>query len=345
MMRVFLAIGIAGLSWLTVWALRHWARRLQLLDIPNDRSSHTTPVPRGGGLAIVLISLVAWLTMLAMEPAADWRLFRAFLYSASLIAFVSWIDDLRSISSLLRLAAHTMAAAWTLWELVGMGKLLVPGFTAIHLGGFAWFLGLFWMVGLTNVYNFMDGTDGIAGVQTIVAGIGWIVLGEWSGMRELGMIALFLTASTAGFLIHNWSPARIFMGDVGSAFLGFTFAFLAVVASQADPRLGEAGVLLLAPFLFDATFTLFRRIRKGENILVAHRSHLYQRLVIAGYSHRFVAILYGALALLSLGAAMLLYGGSISGHWFSITTIFLPGFGLWLFVCRSEASKRAAKPA
>ena len=142
----------------------------------------------------------------------------------------------------------------------------------------------------------MDGIDGIAGGQAVVAGLGWAALGWLSDQPLVGILGILLAASSLGFLGHNWPPARIFMGDVGSAFLGFTFAVLAVAAAQRDARLALAGVLLVWPFIFDACFTFLRRLRNGENVFAAHRSHLYQRLVIAGYSHRTVTLLYIGLA-------------------------------------------------
>jgi UDP-N-acetylmuramyl pentapeptide phosphotransferase/UDP-N-acetylglucosamine-1-phosphate transferase len=151
-------------------------------------------------------------------------------------------------------------------------------------------------VGLTNAYNFMDGIDGIAAGQGIVAAIGWGIIGLITGNPFLTALGFLLAASCLGFLCHNWPPARIFMGDVGSAFLGYTFAVLAVIASQSDPRLAFIGILFVWPFVFDAVFTFFRRLRKHENVFEAHRSHLYQRLVIAGYSHGVVSTLYIGLA-------------------------------------------------
>jgi SAM-dependent methyltransferase len=197
-------------------------------------------------------------------------------------------------------------------------------------------LTLLWIVGLTNAYNFMDGIDGIAGCQAAIAGMGWCALGGWSGLPLVTVLGLLLAASSLGFLIHNWPPAKIFMGDVGSTFLGYSLAVLPILAAQSDPRLAVAGVLLVWPSVFDASFTFLRRLRRGENVFAAHRSHLYQRLVITGLSHRWVSSLYGALALIGLALAcawtLRLPGGAPA------VALILPllCLSLWLFVVQRE---------
>ncbi len=138
------------------------------------------------------------------------------------------------------------------------------------------------------------------GGQAVIAGLGWLAMGQLVGQPLVSLVGVLVAGSSLGFLGHNWPPARIFMGDVGSAFLGFTLATLAVLSGLADARLPFAGVLALWPFVFDTAFTLLRRWRRGENIFAAHRSHLYQRLVIAGWRHRDVTLLYLWLALLAV---------------------------------------------
>jgi UDP-N-acetylmuramyl pentapeptide phosphotransferase/UDP-N-acetylglucosamine-1-phosphate transferase len=194
----------------------------------------------------------------------------------------------------------------------------------------------FWVMGLINAYNFMDGIDGLAGVQAVVAGLGWALLGGIEGQILISSFGLLVAASSLGFLGHNWSPARVFMGDVGSAFLGYAFAVLPVMAIAENPHLFLAGVLLVWPFVFDPTFTFIRRLRNGEDVFSAHRSHLYQRLVITGYSHRFVTLLYLGLNLTGLGLA-LLWG--LKFPWATIATaLSLPILCLafWSFVVFSE---------
>jgi UDP-N-acetylmuramyl pentapeptide phosphotransferase/UDP-N-acetylglucosamine-1-phosphate transferase len=160
----------------------------------------------------------------------------------------------------------------------------------------------------------MDGIDGLAGSQAIVAGMGWALLGSLSNQPLIGGLGILLAASSLGFLRHNWPPARIFMGDVGSAFLGFSFAALPLLAASAETagtaggRWVVIGALLVWPCVFDTAFTLLRRLRNREPIFKAHRSHLYQRLVISGLSHRRVTSIYALLSSLTAVAGLLYFG-------------------------------------
>ena len=293
---LLLGVLVLVLSHLGVTKLIQWTLHRQILDIPNERSSHTRPTPRGGGLVIVILVTIglalAWLIYPLGSPVA----LVAYLVGAWLVAGVSWLDDLHSLPTLVRFAVHGLAAllailAFGYWRVVS-----IPLVGPLDLGWAGLPLTLAWMVGLTNAYNFMDGIDGIAGSQAVVAGVGWAILGGMLGQPLCAILGLLLAASSLGFLGHNWSPARIFMGDVGSAFLGYTFAVLPVITAQNNPRLVLAGLLFVWPFVFDAAFTFLRRLRKRENVFAAHRSHLYQRLVIAGNHHRTVTLLYIGLA-------------------------------------------------
>ena len=204
----------------------------------------------------------------------------------------------------MRFAAHSLGA---ILIIVGFGywkTVSVPIFDNLHLGWWGLPITFFWIVGLTNAFNFMDGIDGIAGGQGVVAGLGWAVLGWLSDQPLIGALGLLLASTSLGFLGHNWPPARIFMGDVGSAFLGYNFAAIPIITAQFDTRLPLAGIMMIWPFIFDTSLTFFRRLSKGENVFIAHRSHLYQRLVIVGYSHRFVSSLYIGLALIGVILAL-----------------------------------------
>jgi UDP-N-acetylmuramyl pentapeptide phosphotransferase/UDP-N-acetylglucosamine-1-phosphate transferase len=163
-------------------------------------------------------------------------------------------------------------------------------------------LALLWVVGLTNAFNFMDGIDGIAACQAITAGLGWGFLALQAGVPFAAALGFLLASSSLGFLCHNWSPARVFMGDVGSLFLGFTLAMLPFLVGElsrdrSGTGLACSAVSLMWPFVFDSTFTFLRRLIKGENVFDAHRSHLYQRLVRAGWSHPAVTFLYAVLGI------------------------------------------------
>lgn len=296
---VLAALGVAG--------LRRWAERRRVLDVPNERSMHAAPTPRGGGLVIVAI-LVLGLPLLWWRHAGELSLSQLVGLTAGLlvVAVVSLRDDLRPVTVRTRFAAHALAAAIAVAVTGGWRLMDLPFLGRFDLGPWGTLLAFLWIVGLTNAYNFMDGIDGIAGVQAVVAGLGWAMLGALAGRPLLGSLGALIAGSSLGFLVHNWPPARIFMGDVGSASLGYVFSVMAVVGWAKTPAFALPGVLLVWPFVADASFTFLRRLVRGENVTQAHRSHLYQRLVLGGASPVGVAFLYGALAALGAAIAFLL---------------------------------------
>ncbi len=336
----FLAFAV---SFLSVAFLRRWAERRQILDIPNERSSHARPIPRGGGLAIVSFSLIGLTATWLLSPGRSLRMLLTFLTGAALISVVSWLDDLRPLSNRIRFAAHSVAAILAILGLGYWSIIDIPFVGQSQIGRLGFLITFLWVVGLTNAYNFMDGIDGIAGGQAVVAGLGWAALGSIDGQPLISVLGLLLAMSSLGFLGHNWPPARIFMGDVGSAFLGYTFGILPVIAAQKGPHFVLIGALLVWPFIFDTIFTFVRRLRKGENVLSAHRSHLYQRLVIGGYTHRFVTLLYMGLALAGLILALIWYlrvpgSSAIVGY-----ALPLLCAALWVFVIRKERKIRRSE--
>jgi Fuc2NAc and GlcNAc transferase len=335
-----LAIVALTISWILVAIIRKWSQKYQILDIPNDRSSHTKPTSRGGGLAIVVTTLVGCaLYKWRVVPESNVSVMPYFC-GGLLIASVSLLDDLYSLSNRLRFGAHTVAgivaiAAYGGWQLVQGSS---TNSAASWVGGL---ITLLWIVGLTNAYNFMDGIDGIAGGQAVVAGVGWYFIGSFVQSPAVQILGLLIAASSLGFLGHNWPPARIFMGDVGSAFLGFSFAVMPLMTSRTQD-LAMPSILLLWPFLFDSIFTFLRRLIRGENVFKAHRSHLYQRLTQSGRSHRRVTCIYIALATVgALLAAGWVHGTSL--HHIAILTV-LPCMclGLWLYTVRSELQAKQA---
>ena len=316
---------------------KRWAERREILDHPNERSSHSTPTPRGGGLAIVVTTLLA--AAIVELRNGDWplRWFAAVTMTAILVALVGWLDDLYTLSSLLRIGVHLLAASllmmtvgfWT--ELPMIGR--VPAIVGVGLT-------LLWIVGLTNAYNFMDGIDGIAGGQAVVAGLGlaWLV---WSsGDKTTAGFGMAIAGSATGFLFYNWQPARIFMGDVGSSFLGFLFASLTLVSSHHGSRFIVAGFLVVWPFVFDSAFTFLRRLRRGERVFEAHRSHLYQRLVRTGVSHAVVAKLYMALAAAGVVAAIPVKLGVFRANAWAAGSVGLLASALWIVVVVRERQLR-----
>lgn len=247
-----------------------YALRRNIIDIPNDRSSHSTPTPRGGGIAFVAtIIVVCPILWLCGWISSD--LVSAVVVGGGVIAILGWLDDCKGLSVRFRFFIQILAVLWAVFRL-GKGVPLDLGVALLDWGvlGILFFtLACLWLV---NLYNFMDGIDGLAAGVAVVAGLagGVILYGN-----EGGALALAVGAATLGFLPGNWPPARIFMGDVGSGFLGLVFACLWM--SAADVSGGFfVWPILLAPFIVDATLTLLRRMRQGEKWYASHRSHVYQ---------------------------------------------------------------------
>ena len=295
---------------------RRWSLHRNLLDIPNERSSHSTPTPRGGGIVIVAISLAGYAILSAVfDTPFAWGYF----IGALIVAAVSWLDDLYSLPFWSRLITHICAAAIVVWDLGAWDIVSVP-FTATNLS-LGQVLGLLitvgWIVWMVNAYNFMDGIDGIAALQAVVAAIAWAILSYGSGLKGSFLFAGVLASASAGFLIHNWQPARIFMGDVGSAFLGFTLAAMPLIsadeANDSMPFLPLVAVVFVWFFVFDTVITLLKRIVARERIWEAHRQHIYQLMVADGLSHSAVSLMYGSFAaILAISAAISLYFGGMS---------------------------------
>jgi len=278
---IFLA-SAALLSWLLASRVRLYALD-RMLDIPNERSSHSRPTPRGGGFAIAVTTLGG----IALASILNWvprDLAIALVGGGLMIATVGWIDDHRSLSPLTRFAVQFISAAWAMFWLHGLPSLSLGIFVA-HLGVAGIVLGSIGIVWAINLYNFVDGIDGLAaGEATSTGVIGGLLLLE-IGRPELAIIALLIAAANLGFLPLNWAPARLFMGDVGSGLLGYLFATLAIASENTGAIPLMLWVLLLGVFIFDATVTLFRRIAQGHSWRHAHHSHAYQRLVQAGRTH------------------------------------------------------------
>lgn len=309
MASLLLGLGAFFLSYIGVVTIRRWALRRNLLDIPNNRSMHVMPTPRGGGLAIAFTTLIGLLIYTIVTRDSASSLILGYIFGTFVIAIVSWIDDLRTLPNRVRFLAHFLATITGIAALGYWREVTLPLIGTIHLGWLGLPLTLIWIIGLTNAYNFMDGIDGIAGSQAVVGGIGWLLLGWLSGQPLVMILGLLVASSSLGFLAFNWPPAKIFMGDVGSAFLGYTFALLPLMSSSGQLAWSGAalsGFLLVWPFITDAALTFIRRLLRGERVYEAHRSHIYQRLVIAGHSHRTVTLLYAGLSCIGVIAAVTL---------------------------------------
>ena len=267
-----------------------------VLDHPNERSLHDRPTPRTGGVAILagLLFGLAWTAWVGLSlspvskpallgwPAPVWIVLLTYG-----IGLVSFVDDRGGVPVSVRFGVHLLAATILV---VGAGlripALSLPVVGAVDLGWLAVPLSIGFLVWMTNLYNFMDGMDGFAGGMTVVGGgvLAWF--GWRAGLGFLFMTAICAAAAALGFLLHNFPPARIFMGDVGSVSLGFLFGSLMLLGVHDRVFDFWVPIMLFSPFIVDASVTLIRRSLRGERIWQAHRSHYYQRLVLLGWGHR-----------------------------------------------------------
>ena len=274
MMVLGLLLATLLLSWGLTAAMRHYALTRSVLDMPNARSSHTVPTPRGGGVAIVL-AFLASLPVLAFLGELEAPMMWALLGGGGWIAVLGFLDDHGHIAARWRLLGHFVGAAWVLFWLGGLPPVEVFG-GHLDLGWIGYGLVAVGLVWLLNLYNFMDGIDGIASVEAICVCLGGALLYWLAGHSAMTWSPLLLALAVAGFLYWNFPPARIFMGDAGSGFLGMVLGILALQAAWTQPELFWAWLILLGVFVVDATTTLLHRLLRGERIYEAHRSHAYQ---------------------------------------------------------------------
>ena len=267
------------------------SHRFSKMDIPNERSSHITPTPRGGGIAFVATSLIGFLLLLLNDGLNRTELL-ALCCAGSIVAIAGHLDDRQKISgATVRLFLHAISAVILIVG-VGIPSELALFDQTVNTGIVGSILGVVYLVWLLNLFNFMDGTDGIAASEAIfvlLAGalLSYHVLSD----ANHSPAAIVLAASTFGFILYNWSPAKIFMGDVGSGFLGIVIGGLSLIAANQDRELLWVWIILLAVFVSDATVTLIRRLLRKQKPHVAHRSHAYQHLAIRLDSHAKVALL------------------------------------------------------
>ncbi|MEB0043665.1 glycosyltransferase family 4 protein [Pseudomonas sp. MH10] len=282
-------------AFLLTAALRRYALAQSIMDIPNARSSHTTPTPRGGGVAIVLAFCLA-LPILGWMELANWKTVCALGGSGILVAVLGFMDDHGHIAARWRLLGHFAGALWALFWLGGLPAIEVLG-TAVNLGWIGHTLAVLYLVWMLNLYNFMDGIDGIASVEAVCVCLGACILYWMLGRADLVWLPLMLAVAVIGFLYWNFPPARIFMGDAGSGFLGITIGVLSLQAAWTEPSLLWGWLILLGVFIVDATFTLLRRILRGEKVYEAHRSHAYQYASRLYGKHLPITLVVGALNL------------------------------------------------
>lgn len=298
MNTIWLLALVVGASFLGTGALRKYALARSLIDIPNARSSHSVPTPRGGGVAIVLSFLIA-LPVLAWTDALAWPVALALLGAGGWIAIIGFLDDHGHIAARWRLLAHFTGAIWALIWIGGMAPINLFGYE-FSLGWFGYVIGAFYLVWMLNLYNFMDGIDGLASVEAICACVGACLVYWIAGHTSLAIAPLVLAMAVSGFLAWNFPPAKIFMGDAGSGFLGIVLAVMSLYAAWTNPLFLWAWLILLGVFIVDATFTLIRRLLRGDKVYEAHRSHGYQYASRQYGSHRAVTLTIAAINLLWL---------------------------------------------
>ena len=336
---VLAPVGVVCSWWLTA-RVRRYAIRVQLLDHPNERSSHSEPTPRGGGIAIVASFTMLIITQSAAGMLAP-HLLAALLGSGLLVALVGFLDDRAALPARWRFLAHSAASIWSLWLMGGIPPVPVFGF-ALDLGWFGLALAATYLVWMINLYNFMDGIDGIAGIEAITVALGgalcwWLATGtpDWP-------VCLVFAACVAGFLAWNYPPARIFMGDAGSGFIGIVLGVLSLWTAQQATQVFWCWFILLGCFMVDATTTLVRRVRRGERFHEAHRSHAYQYASRQHGSHKRVSLAVGAINLLwLLPLALLVALGRLDG---AAGTLLAYAPLVWL-AFRYRAGDRAAQSA
>jgi UDP-N-acetylmuramyl pentapeptide phosphotransferase/UDP-N-acetylglucosamine-1-phosphate transferase len=258
--------------------------RFTALDHPNERSLHTRPVPRGGGVAIVLAAVLTSAVgyHFTTLPSGFFILGAAGL----VVAVISFIDDQRALSATIRIATHIFAAAVVVYAGYQLPHDLLPGYTLVPTRPVSIALTMLFVVWMTNLYNFMDGMDGFAGGMAVFGFGGFAIFGALADDVVFAFVNAIIAAAAGGFLLFNFPPARIFMGDVGAALLGFLAAAFTLWGGRDGVVPFWAALLLFSPFIVDATYTILRRGARRERIWEAHRTHIYQRLVQCGWGHR-----------------------------------------------------------
>jgi len=284
---IVLFSGVFVASLIMTYIVRRIAVANGLLDVPNDRSSHNEPTPSGGGLSIVL-TFFAGLVVLWIFDKGITDTIVLMMVAGAVVAAIGFLDDCYHVALYWRIITHVLSAFWVLWWMDEMPKLPYSELwqneslvTAVIV--------VFFLVWLLNLFNFMDGIDGIAGSEAVFVSLGAALLMWQAGTDTLATISLLLAASTTGFLIVNWPPAKIFMGDVGSGFLGIMLGILVLASMLEDAVSFYSWLILLGVFVTDASITLLRRVFSGERWYRAHCNHAYQAAARI-WGHRKVTI-------------------------------------------------------
>jgi len=313
------------IAWLITGWIRLYALKYDILDHPNHRSLHTRATPRGGGLTIALLVLVM-LILLYLTGLVSPIFFMATGPAVLLVSVTGWIDDRRGLPAHWRGMTYLLSAVWvTIW-ITGVPQLSEYSrlvYIVIATGGIMW---------LINLYNFMDGTDALAGSQAVItAGAGAWFLGH-AGEQGMAILLMVVSASATGFLIWNWPPARIFMGDAGSCLVGLVFGAVALASDVNSAVPLPVWLILLSIFICDTTMTLIKRVVSGETWYLAHRQHAYQRLVQMGMSHKLLTCAVISVNLLILVPAAFLVNTFQVYAWWITGGVYLLNGSIWLLV-------------
>ena len=277
--------------------MRHYALKKNIIDNPNERSSHSVPTPRGGGVAVVCSYLLA-LAVLIYSQQLTVHIGLTLITAGFVIALLGFLDDHGHINSMLRLAVHFLVAIGVVISLGGFSE--VTAFNGLQLGFIANIIAVLFLVWLLNLYNFMDGINGIASVEAITTVVSMAILYYVLNTTLNSDILWLLAACVFGFLLWNFPKAKIFMGDACSGFLGLTLGILALIALKENLALFCAWIICLGVFVVDATYTLIKRVLSGYKMYDAHRSHSYQILSRKWRSHTPVTLAVAAINLLWL---------------------------------------------
>lgn len=329
-----------GLAWALTYVMRRYALAKNVLDVPNARSSHSRPTPRGGGVAFV-VAFVLWGGVVLGWGLWPVDMAIATLGSGLIIAVTGFVDDHHHIAARWRLLAHFFAAAWALYWLGGAPPVIPAGLAgsgALIVSVAATFF-LVWML---NLYNFMDGIDGIASVEAITVCVGGALLYIFMGYNELSIMPLLLAAAVGGFLVWNFPPARIFMGDAGSGFLGVVLGVMALQAGWVQSELFWAWLILLGVFIVDATYTLARRLARRERVYEAHRSHAYQAAARRFGGHLPVTLGVLCTNVFWLWPLAYLAATKTLSFWLAIVVAYLPLIGFAMVFQAGKAEKSAS---
>jgi Fuc2NAc and GlcNAc transferase len=329
---MFVLLPIATLLTLLLTILiRKNAIQKNQLDIPNERSSHTAPTPRGAGVAVATVFIVGLLALRVAEKISD-ETFISIALPGFFVAIIGRLDDLGYLTSAKwRLVGHFLVAIVAVWLVGGLPSLPIAN-SSIDFGMAGNVLAVIYLVWMLNLFNFMDGIDLITGVETITASGATAIFLANKADGDFWLVPAILAATVLGFMFLNIPPAKIFLGDVGSGFIGFVIAVISLVTADENVLIAWAMVILLAVFISDSTVTLLRRIIKREHLYVAHRTHAYQNLTKRVNKHLSVSLGVGATNLFWLLPIAWLVANESVMPIVGVTIAYIPVIALALFL-------------